>query len=93
MVNQYRQAGAIDARSLVDRFSDNDAISAITELAAENWEPDKIDTEAIARTRDFVERKQKRIRTRLQDELAKAEAAGDHDKATSILEEMKSYGL
>lgn len=93
MVNQYRQAGAIDARSLVDRFSDSDAISAITELAAESWEPDKIDSEAIARTRDFVERKQKRIRTRLQDELAKAEAAGDHDKATSILEEMKSYGL
>jgi DNA primase len=93
MVNQYRESGAIDARSLVDRFTDAEAISAVTELAAETWEPDRIDSEAIARTRDFGERKQKKIRARLQEELAKAEASGDHDKATQLLQELKSYGL
>jgi DNA primase len=93
MVNQYRQTGAIDARSLVDRFTDTDAISAITELAAETFVPEKIDSEAIEQTRRFVERKKKRIRMRLQDELAKAEASGDHDKATQLLQELKSYGL
>lgn len=93
MVNQYRQSGAVDARSLVDRFTDIESISAITELAAETWEPERIDTEAVARTRDFVERKQKRIRARLQEELAKAEAAGDQERATQLLQELKSYGL
>ncbi len=93
MITQYRDSGAIDARSLVDRFTDAEAISTVTELAAETWEPDRIDSEAIARTRDFGERKQKKIRAGLQAELAKAEAAGDHDKATQLLQELKSYGL
>jgi hypothetical protein len=90
---QYRESGAIDARALVDRFTDEEMISAITELAAEAWEDDKVSVEAVARTRDFIERKQKRIRAKLQEELAQAEAAGDHDKATLLLQELKSYGL
>jgi len=93
MINQYRETGAVDARSLIDRFTDSESISAVTELAAQTWEPERIDSEAIARTRDFSDRKQKKIRARLQEELAKAEAAGDHDKATQLLQELKSYGL
>jgi DNA primase len=93
MIMQYRESGAIDARALVDRFTDEEMISAITELAAETWEDDKVSVEAVARTRDFIERKQKRIRAKLQEELAQAEAAGDHDKATLLLQELKSYGL
>jgi DNA primase len=93
MIVQYRDSGLIDARALIDRFSDEESVSVITELAAQPWEDDKTDTEAVARTRDFVERKQKRIRAGLQEQLAQAEAAGDHDKATLILQEMKSYGL
>jgi DNA primase len=93
MIVQYRDSGLIDARALIDRFSDEESVSTITELAAQQWDDDKTDTEAIARTRDFVERKQKRIRAGLQEQLAQAEAAGDHDKASLILQEMKSYGL
>jgi len=93
MIVQYRDSGVIDARALVDRFSDEESISAITELAAQTWDDDKTDSEAMARTRDFVERKQERIRARLKEQLAQAEAAGDHAKATLLIQEMESYGL
>ncbi|MBI5267409.1 MAG: DNA primase [candidate division Zixibacteria bacterium] len=93
MIVQYRESGLIDARALVDRFSDAESISAITELAAQSLDDDKIDAEAVAQTKNFIERKQERIRARLVEQLAQAEAAGDHDKATSLLQEMKRYGL
>jgi hypothetical protein len=41
----------------------------------------------------MLERKRKKIRTRLQDELKKAEEAGDQEKADQIIKEMTRYGL
>ena len=38
-------------------------------------------------------RKQKRIRTRLMEDLKKAEAAGDVTEADRIMQELKSFGL
>ncbi len=90
---QYRSAGKLNARALVDTAQDNEFTSLITELAALEWEDDKIDTEARRLLKDFLNDRKKRIRDELRKELAEAEASGDQEKATKLLEELNNYGL
>ncbi|NOY89190.1 MAG: DNA primase [FCB group bacterium] len=93
MMNQYRTSGVIDARHLIDNAQDNDFVSLVTEIASTEWEADKIEPETRRFVNMIVEEKLKRIRNKLQKELAEAEKAGDQKKADQILQEIKSYGL
>ncbi|RME29278.1 MAG: DNA primase, partial [Candidatus Zixiibacteriota bacterium] len=94
MIQQYRSTGRLDAGELVATFGDDsEMISTLTGVAAHEWEPSQIDSEARARMADFIRRNQKRIIERLKNDLREAENSGDHAKAALILEEMKAHGL
>lgn len=93
VINQYRSNGVIDARKLIDAAEDVNFISLITEVASVSWEDDKIEEETRKSVKLILQEKSKRIRNRLQKELAKAEADGDQSKADEILRELRSYGL
>jgi len=93
IINQYRTNGVIDARYLIDNVQDSDFVSLVTEIASTEWESDKIEPETHRFVNMIVEEKLKRIRNKLQKELAEAEKAGDQKKADQILQEIKSYGL
>ena len=93
IINQYRATGVVDAKALIDNVQDTRFISVITEIAAQDWPTDQVEPETQRFVGLIVEEKMKRIRSRLQQELGKAEAEGDHKKADKILIELKSYGL
>ncbi len=94
MAQQYRVSGTVDARVLVDTAAqDRGFVSVITSAAAIEWEPDHVDAEARQLLKRLLDEKKKRLRDRLKDQLATAEAAGDQDEARRILEELKSQGL
>jgi len=91
---QYEIEGALDAKRMIEHFhEDEESVSLLSELAAVDWEAERITSEIKARTDDFVKRKQKRIRSRLKRDLEQAEASEDHQKAADILEQLKQYGL
>lgn len=90
---QYAASGGLDIGRLIADIDDQEAVSLLSEIAAEDVDPVQRRQEAEERLADFVDRKRRRVRTRLQDELAKAEAAGKHEIAEQLLEELKAYGL
>ncbi|MFZ5979631.1 MAG: DNA primase [Candidatus Zixiibacteriota bacterium] len=93
MITEYRERGYMRADKLIENFADEESISLITEIAAVDHDPETVESETRKFTEQILKRKQKKIRARLQEQLAEAEAAGDHDKANQILRELKSYGL
>ena len=93
MITEYRERGYVRADKLLEKFADEDSISLITEIAAVDHDPDTVESETRKFTEQILKRKQKKIRVRLQQQLAEAEAAGDNDRANQILRELKSYGL
>ena len=93
MINQYRTKGAIDARSLIESLADREAASLLSEVATLEWDPAVVETEARKLTKLMGERKRKKIRQQLQDELKTAESDGNMERAAEILKELKEYGL
>ncbi|MDZ4722701.1 MAG: DNA primase [candidate division Zixibacteria bacterium] len=93
LTTQYAKAGQLEFGTLLTLFQDEESISLLTAIGSTDWKPEQVDVEMRERTKDFISRKQKRIRGKLQKELAQAEAVGDQSKASAILVELKSYGL
>jgi DNA primase len=93
MIQQYKLQGLLDARALVENLADDTSISLLTEVASIDWPPDQIAGEAKRYIQLLRDKRTKRIRAQLQQELAQAEATGDQKKADSILQQLKSYGL
>lgn len=93
IINQYRSTGIVDARKLVDNAQDPDFVSLVTAVASLPVEEDKIEQETRKFVRLIMEEKSKRVRTRLQKELAQAETEGDQTKADRILQQLRSFGL
>ncbi len=94
MAQQYRVAGVVDAGVLVDTAAhDQGFVSLITSAAAIEWETESVDSEARQLLKRLLDDKKKRLRDKLKDQLAAAEAAGDQDEANRIMEELKSHGL
>ncbi|MEW6412336.1 MAG: DNA primase [Candidatus Zixiibacteriota bacterium] len=93
IANQYREIGVVDAKKLVDNIADERFISLVTEVASTVWEEDKIEPETRRFVKLILEEKSKRIRSRLQKELAKAESEGNQQKADEILQELRTFGL
>lgn len=93
MINQYRTAGRVDAKVLVDNSRDPSFTSLVTEIASAEWEPEQLEGETRKFVKQIIDEKQKRIRARLKQELSRAEAEGNHRRAGEILQELKRYGL
>ena len=90
---QYKDTGVIDARSLIDNINDIDFVSLIAEVAAIEWEKNRVEEETRVHVKLLLEEKLKRVRLKLKHELAEAEKSGNQDRAMEIVEEMRSYGL
>jgi len=93
MINQYQTAGAVDAKVLVDNAKDPEFASLVTEIASTEWDPAQLEGETRKLVKQIIEGKQKRIRAKLRQELARAEAEGNHEEANRILQQMKDHGL
>ncbi len=93
MIQQYRTRGLVDASTLVEDLADESSISLLTELASRSWPTEKIEEETRRYLENIKERRKKRIRKNLQEELAQAEAAGDQKRASALLEQLRSFGL
>lgn len=93
VASQFKTNGYIDARSLIDNIKDIDFVSLIAEVAAIEWDKEKVEEETRLYIKLLLEEKQKRIRSSLLKKLKEAEDAGDQDAANRILEELKSFGL
>ncbi len=93
VANQYKARGVVDAKALLDGMQDPEFISLVTEVASREWEPDEVEAKTKRALEAIVVDKRRRIRTRLRDELAAAEAAGDQDAADRLLKELRSFGL
>ncbi|UCE23282.1 MAG: DNA primase [Candidatus Zixiibacteriota bacterium] len=93
IISQYKTVGVVDARKLIDSVEDAGFISLITEVASVPWNDETIEQETRKSVKRILQEKSKRIRTRLQKELAEAEASGDERKADDILQQLRSYGL
>lgn len=91
VIEQYRSDGVVDARRLIDQAGDPEFASLITQLAARDWLPDDLEAQSHKALAALMASKKKRIRKRLRDELAAAEAAGDNTKADQLLREIRSY--
>ena len=93
MIDRYRIEGELDPGHLIENVADEELQSVIGEIAMIDWEPETIGEESQKFVDQILKRKRRRIRARLQEELAAAEAAGDQEKADELLRELKSYGL
>ncbi len=93
MIDQYRVVGNVEARALIDSAADEELKQLIARIAALEWPADQIESETAAHARLIVENKKTAVRNRLQLQLAQAEAKGDREKADTILDELKSYGV
>ncbi len=93
MIDQYRVVGNIEARALIDAAGDEELKQLIARIAALEWPADQIESETAAHARIIIENKKVVVRNRLQLQLAEAEAKGDREKADTILDELKSYGI
>ncbi|MGH8015046.1 MAG: toprim domain-containing protein, partial [Candidatus Zixiibacteriota bacterium] len=93
IIDQYRQIGKADARSLIDSAGDPEFAALIAKVASQDWKSDQIEAETLTHAGHITAKKKKSIRNRLKQRLAEAEAQGDREKADNILEELKSYGL
>ncbi|MEE8403821.1 MAG: DNA primase [candidate division Zixibacteria bacterium] len=93
MIDQYRVAGNIEARALIDSAADEELKQLIARIAALEWSAEQIESETAAHARIIIENKKLAVRNRLQLQLAQAEAKGDREKADTILDELKGYGI
>ncbi|HUV30352.1 MAG TPA: DNA primase [Acidobacteriota bacterium] len=93
MITQYETDGALSANRLVEHFQDDQSVSLLTELAAVEWDQEKVDHEIKERVQDFVKKRQKDIRSQLKRELGEAEAEGNQKRAEEIVERLKQLGL
>jgi DNA primase len=93
MIQQYQKIGLIQADKLIENFVDETGISLATEVASIEWEPEVVEGETRKYIQLMAERKRRRIRADLQKEMAKAEADGDQERASALLEQIKSFGL
>lgn len=93
MARQYGESGRLEATSLIDLLADDEAVGRLSEIASIDWPLDQVASELRVFVTEFIQRKQKRIRNRLQRELAEAEAAGDNEKASELLQLIRRYGL
>lgn len=93
MITQYNMDGVLDYQRLIGNFEDEEAISLLSRMATTEWEDESIESEMRARTSDFLQRKQKRIREKLARELREAERDGDRQKADELLKQLKQHGL
>jgi len=93
IIDQYRQVGKADARSLIDSAGDEEFAALIAKVASQDWPADQIEIETLSHARHLTNKKKKLIRGRLKQKLSEAEAQGDREKADNILDELKSYGL
>ncbi len=93
MIDQYRVAGNIEARALIDAAGDEKLKQLIARIAALEWPADQIESETAAHARLIIENKKVAVRNRLQLQLSQAEAKGDREKADTILDELKGYGI
>lgn len=93
MIDRYRIEGELDPGHLIENVADEELQSVIGEIAMIDWEPETIGEESQKFVDQILKRKRRRIRAKLQEELAAAEAAGDQDRADELLRELKSYGL
>lgn len=93
MITQYHMDGELDANRLLENLADEEIRSLVGEIVMIDWDPQTVGEDIRRYANQLMERKRKRIRTRLQQELAKAEAEGNHDRANEILAELKGYGL
>jgi len=92
LIHQYEEIGAVNPRKLIDNTSDDPKfVSLISSLAAEEWPPESVQSQLSDLITYIQKRKRKRIIDGLKEELAKAEAAGNHEKARQIGEEIESY--
>jgi len=93
LIDQYRNIGKVDARSLIDSAGDPEFAGLIAKVASQDWLPDQVESETVSHARHLTGKKKKLIRNRLKQKLAEAEAQGDREKADNILDELKSHGL
>ena len=93
MAQQYRVSGEVKASALVDTAQDEKFVSLVTSVAAIEWDPDHVDSEARQMLKHFVEEKKKQVREKLKKQLVAAEAEGNQEEADRIIEELKNYGL
>ena len=93
MIDQYRVAGNIEARALIDAAADEELKQLIARIAALEWPADQIESETAAHAQIIIENKKVAVRNRLQLQLSQAEAKGDREKADTILDELKGYGI
>ncbi len=92
MIHQYEDSGTVDPRRLIDTAADDSKfVSLISSLAAEEWPPEEVDAQLRDLVKFLMGQKRKRIRQTLKEQLAQAEAAGNHEKARQIQEEIESY--
>ncbi|MDX9856767.1 MAG: DNA primase [candidate division Zixibacteria bacterium] len=93
MITQYQSSGELDAARLLETFQDDEMKSLVGEISFIEWPPESVSEQTRAHTSRIIEERRKKIRLRLQRELAEAEATGDTDRANQLLEELKGYGL
>ena len=93
MIEQYRSRSMIDAKALIDNAQDTEFVSLVTEIASTDWDSSQVNGETRKLARQLIEQKQKRIRAQLKQELARAEADGDQERADRIIQQMKEHGL
>jgi DNA primase len=89
---QYDIEGELDEQQLVETF-EPEMRSLVGELALQPWADRNIREELSHHTEQMAVQQKKKIRTRLQEQLAEAEASGNQEEADRIIEELKSYGL
>lgn len=90
IIQQYKDIGVIDAKALIDNSNDPTFISLISEVAAIDWDDDMVESETRSLVKQMMIEKRKRLRRKLQSELAKAEAENDQKKANQLLVEIQN---
>lgn len=93
MARQYRDLSQLDAGALVDAVQDQKLGSLISSISSKEWDHDKIDSELHSVLKQFTQKKQKRIRQQLRDDLQRAEATGDQEAADRLMDQLKEHGL
>lgn len=93
MIDQYRSAGKIDARSLIDNVGDPEFGELIAKVAAKEWQEDQIESETLTYANVFKDKKKKITRDKLRRELIAAEAKDEPNKAADLVQDLKGQGI
>jgi DNA primase len=89
VINQYRGAGLVDARKLIDQSDDAEFVSLITQLVARDWSPEEIESQTNKSLAALLAGRKKKIVQRLKKEMSEAEAAGNNERADQLEREIK----